>query len=155
MNRENKKMLIALDFEQSKLKHPTLPDHCRAKYSKNDKTTNGLTTCVIDFLNMSGHQAERISSSGRWVSNGGRKQIDYYTGKESATGKWIKGSGTKGTADISSTINGRSVKIEVKFGKDKMSDYQHKYKEQIEKAGGVYMIARDFDSWYEEFKTIF
>jgi hypothetical protein len=69
-------------------------------------------------------------------------------------GKWTKGTGTRGSSDISATIKGRSVKIEVKFGKDKQSDHQKLYQESIEKAGGVYIIAKnmtDFVDWYDKF----
>jgi hypothetical protein len=46
------------------------------------------------------------------------------------------------------------VKIEVKVGKDRQSDAQKRYQESIERAGGVYLIARDFDSfveWFDEY----
>jgi hypothetical protein len=69
-------------------------------------------------------------------------------------GKWTPGQSTKGTADISATIRGRSVKIEIKYGKDRQSDAQKEYQAAIERAGGVYIIVRDFDSfveWYESF----
>jgi hypothetical protein len=69
-------------------------------------------------------------------------------------GKWTPGQSTKGTADISATIRGRSVKIEIKYGKDRQSDVQKQYQASIERAGGVYIIVRDFDSfveWYEQF----
>jgi hypothetical protein len=68
-------------------------------------------------------------------------------------GKWTPGQSTKGTADISATIRGRSVKIEIKQ-KDKQSEAQKQYQQAIENAGGVYIIVRDFDSfveWYEKF----
>jgi hypothetical protein len=67
---------------------------------------------------------------------------------------WTKGTGTAGSADISATIKGRSVKIEVKIGKDRQSEAQKRYQENIEKAGGTYYIARNFDDfveWYENF----
>lgn len=35
--------------------------------------------------------------------------------------KWVKGTSTAGTADISATIAGRSVKIEIKIGADRQS----------------------------------
>jgi hypothetical protein len=66
---------------------------------------------------------------------------------------WTKGTSTAGSADISATIKGRSVKIEVKI-KDRQSEAQKRYQEHIEKAGGIYKIFRDFDSfveWYEKF----
>ena len=69
-------------------------------------------------------------------------------------GKWTKGQGTKGTADISSTINGKSVKIEVKYGRDVQSEVQKQYQNKIETAGGIYYIARDFDKFVEWYNTI-
>ncbi|HUT43367.1 MAG TPA: hypothetical protein VMW95_03440, partial [Desulfobacterales bacterium] len=60
--------------------------------------------------------------------------------------------GQKGTADISATIKGLSVKIEVKM-KDKQSPDQKIYQEQVERAGGLYFVARDFTSfkqWFDE-----
>jgi hypothetical protein len=45
------------------------------------------------------------------------------------------------------------VKIEVKQ-KDKQSEVQKQYQQSIEKAGGVYMIFRNFDDfiiWYNDF----
>jgi hypothetical protein len=60
---------------------------------------------------------------------------------------------TVGTADISATIRGRSVKIEVKIGRDRQSDAQKRYQASIEAAGGIYYIARnidDFMQWYNQ-----
>jgi hypothetical protein len=57
----------------------------------------------------------------------------------------------RGTADISATIHGKSVKIEIKVGKDRQSEAQKRYQEQVERAGGVYIVIRDFDqfeAWY-------
>ena len=104
------------------------------------KTANGLTKMICDWINYNGGQAERISTTGRYIV---------------AQRKWIKGSGTKGSADISATINGKSIKIEVKIGKDRQSDDQKRYQEMIERAGGIYYIAKDFDSFYEWYNLNF
>ena len=42
----------------------------------------------------------------------------------------------------------------VKYGKDKQSEYQKQYQKDIERAGGVYLIARNMDEfieWYIDF----
>ena len=49
---------------------------------------------------------------------------------------------------------GRSVKIEVKIGKDKQSDAQKAYQADVEKAMGIYYIAKDFDTFYEWYKNL-
>lgn len=128
-------------MEDNRRKHPDFPEAYRppAKYS--DTTANGLTKCVIDFLNLSGHQAERISSSGRVIKSKGRDI-------------WIPGSSRNGTADISATVKGRSVKIEIKVGKDRQSEAQKEYQAEVERAGGVYIIVKTFNdlyTWYNQF----
>lgn len=135
-------------------RYPSVPDHAVTVHKYSDKSANGLTKCVIDFLKFSGWQAERISTTGRLVDN--RKVVTDVIGRQKTIGssKWIKGSGTKGSADLSATIAGRSVKIEIKMPGDRQSSYQKAYQESIEKAGGVYFIARSFQQfyqWYYEF----
>jgi hypothetical protein len=122
----------------------------RTKYI--DTTANGLTKCVIDYINFSGGQAERISNTGRYIDDskivtdvlGNRKKI--------GTGKYIKGTGTNGTADISATFKGKSIKIEIKM-KDKQSEAQKEYQQAIERAGGIYFICHTFDEFLDKFNT--
>lgn len=123
----------------------------------NDKTANGLTRCIIDFLTFSGFHAERISNTGRMIDR--RRTYTDVLGRKKQIGsmEWAKGSGTAGTADISATIAGRSVKIEVKIGRDRQSEAQSSYQKKIEASGGIYFIAtnmQDFLEWYySTFKT--
>jgi hypothetical protein len=131
------------------MKYPSIPSHCRTFKIPTDTTANGLTQCVIKWIQLNGYHAERISNTGRIVDT--RKVITNVVGQVGMTGskKWIKGSGTNGTADISATINGKSVKIEIKFGKDRLSQAQLEYGNSIERAGGIYLIVRDFDQFLE------
>lgn len=133
---------------------PNVPEYALPKTEYNERSANGLTKCILDFLNLSGHQAERINTIGRMLDN--RKTYTDVIGRTKTIGstKYIPTTGTKGSADISATINGRSVKIEVKWGADRQSKHQKAYQEQIEKAGGHYYIAKTFDSffeWYQKF----
>jgi hypothetical protein len=119
-----------------------------------DNSANALTKCVIAYITYKGGQAERISSQGQYREGAkiqvGTGEIAYH---KQLPGKWTPGQSTKGTADISSTIRGRSVKIEIKQ-KDKQSDVQKQYQAAIERAGGVYIIVRTFDDfvlWYKQF----
>ena len=98
----------------------------------NDSTSNSLTKCIIDYINLKGYQAERINCMGKPIPVG---DGTYRMGKTTMD---------LGTADISATIKGLSVKIEVKIGKDRMSSYQRRYREKIEAAGGIYIVARSF-----------
>lgn len=118
-----------------------------------DDTANGLTRCIIDYLHYKGWQAERINTMGIPIDN--RKQMTDITGRTRTIGsvQWRPSGSTVGSADISATIGGRSVKIEVKIGKDRQSAAQRQYQAAIEQAGGLYYIARnftDFVAWYHQ-----
>jgi hypothetical protein len=149
MTRTNRQRFADLLLEESRQKYPNLPDHARAITVPSDNSTNGLTKSVIKWIELNGYQAERINSTGRYIDN--RKVVTNVVGQQAliGSGKWIKSSGTVGTADISSVIKGRSVKIEIKFGKDSQSSKQKDYQAAIERAGGIYIIVRDFDGFLE------
>ncbi len=154
MNKTNKDKLKALELESLREKYPSMDARFIPLTDWKDTSANGLTKCIIFWINAMGGQAERISNQGQYREG---KKIEVGTGEIAYTkelkGKWTPGQGTKGTADISATIRGRSVKIEVKQ-KDKQSEAQKQYQQSIESAGGVYQIFRNFDEfvlWYEKF----
>jgi hypothetical protein len=130
------------------IKYPNFPEHAIPSKTWSDNSANGLTKCVIDLINYEGYQAERISTQGTYVE-GAKIKVGENT--RQLKGKYITTQGTKGSADISATIRGRSVKIEIKYGKDRQSDVQKEYQESIERAGGIYIIVRNFDEFVEWF----
>jgi hypothetical protein len=132
----------------------TMPPDYVPKDKFTDKTANGLTKAIVTFLNLSGHQGERISTTGRMLDN--TKVVKDALGFSRKIGSvnWIKGTGTNGSADISATIKGKSVKIEVKIGKDRQSEAQKVYQQNIERAGGIYMIAKTWDGFYEQYAQL-
>ncbi len=155
MKRSNKDKLNALMMEQLKYKYPNMPEAYIPKTDWTDNSANALTKCVIAWIQFNGGQAERISSQGQY-REGAKIQVGsgIMAHTKQLPGKWTPGQSTKGTADISATIRGRSVKIEIKYGKDRQSDVQKEYQAAIERAGGVYIIVRTFDEfveWYEQF----
>ncbi len=141
--------LRQLKLAKTRELYPNVPDIALPKIEYNDKSANGLTKCVKDFLNLSGHQAERINTMGRMVDN--RKTYTDVIGRQKTIGsaKYIPTTGTKGSADISATILGRSVKIEVKIGSDRQSQHQKDYQAMVENAGGTYWIVKNFEQFYE------
>ena len=128
---------------------PNVPSIAIPKPKYSDTTANGLTKCIVDFLQMNGCQAERISVEGRVIDS--RKTYTDAIGRNRTIGtvKRIKSSSQVGSADISATIAGKSVKIEVKIGKDSQSSKQKQYQDQIESAGGSYLIAKNFQEFYD------
>lgn len=128
--------------------HPTIDIKYYAKRKYTDKTANGLTRCIIDLTQFMGYQAERVSSEGRII--GKKELITDCVGRQKVIGsvKRVYSNTTNGTADIAATICGRSVKIEVKIGADQQSEAQRKYQETVEVAGGIYLIVKDFSSYF-------
>jgi hypothetical protein len=146
---ESIRQLQELAWQEKQKRYPGQPYLVRPEY--NDRTANGLNVAIIAWIRLHGNQAERINNTGRPIDR--RKTYTDVLGHARQIGsiKWTKGTGTKGTADISATIKGRSVKIEVKIGRDRQSDHQREYQKQVEAAGGIYFIARNFDefhTWY-------
>ena len=97
-------------------------------------TANGLTQFICNFINWSGYRATRINTMGRMVG-----------------GRWIHSTTRKGSADISSTIKGRSVMWEVKVGRDRPRPEQLAEQAKERAAGGIY----EFVSIPEQFFAIF
>lgn len=149
--------LKKLALKEVREKYPSVPDHALPIPKFTDKNTNGLTKAIIKWIELNGFQAERVNSMGRQIDK--RKTVKDVLGRERTIGtkKWIKGNTQKGTADISATIKGKSVKIEVKCeatGDNYLSKDQKAYRDKIIQAGGVYVIARTFEGfyqWYNEF----
>ncbi|GAP44669.1 hypothetical protein TBC1_12480 [Lentimicrobium saccharophilum] len=141
---------------EMKRKHTSYPENLTLPVKPyNDKTANGLTRCIIDFLKFSGWQAERINTTGRPVDR--REIVTNVIGQKRQIGsvEWIRSGSTPGSADISATIRGRSVKIEVKIGSDRQSEAQIRYQQAIEKAGGIYIVARTFEQFYGWYQKTF
>lgn len=46
------------------------------------------------------------------------------------------------------------VAIEIKIGKDRLSEYQERMRDEIQKNGGVYIVARDWDGFLNDWKAV-
>lgn len=149
--------LKQLYYNYSKLKYPSIPDYARVYPScfAKSKTTNGLTQCIIAYIRLNGWQAERISTTGRIIDN--TKIVSDTVGFQRQIGskKFIPGTGTKGSADISGVVCGKALKVEIKNEKtkDRQSEYQKNYQSIIDFSGGIYYIATNLDNfvnWFDE-----
>jgi len=121
-----------------------------------DKTANGLTKCIIDWITLKGGYANRINTQGQArVHKVPRYNI--LTGKTEYRDsvQWTPSTTRIGTPDIDAIIQGKAVKIEVKIGKDKLSPAQIKHLEDIAKAGGLYFVAKDMESFINWYKLNF
>jgi len=131
--------LKKLDHESKTKKYPSVPAHAIPRAKHNDTTANGITRAVLSWLELKGHYATRIQSQGQY---------------QPKLKRWTKSTVKRGVGDISAVINGRSIMIEVKAGRDRQSEWQKQTQEQVEASGGVYLLVRSFDDfhkWYVEF----
>jgi hypothetical protein len=107
-----------------------------------DKTANGLTRCIEDFVKHIGGYSNRINTTGTLRKVNGEM-------------RWTKGNSNKGASDIRILFNGKSIDVEVKIGSDMLSPAQYKEWLRIEQAGGMYFVAKDFPSflkwWLDRF----
>jgi hypothetical protein len=124
------------------------------------KTANGLTTFVCNFMKWTGHHAERTNNMGRPIKKYFEK-FNIMSGKlekiENGI-EWQKGTGIKGSSDIKGHFLNKNfqfsipIYIEIKVGKDRMSEDQKKYERLISDSGALYQIVKtpeDFFLFYD------
>ena len=99
--------------------------------------SNGLTTFIINFLNWSGYRATRINTMGRQVN-----------------GRWIPSATRKGSADISATVKGKSIQIEIKVGSDRPRPEQLAEQQRERNAGGIYEFVSTPEGFFELFDKL-
>lgn len=128
------KPLVQYDFSTGGVK-PTEPTP-RPKRKKTP--TNSLTAQIVHYIELRGGYAMRINVSGFY-----KEGIGY-----------TKGGATLGVPDIIAVFEGMYIGIEVKTGADRQSNEQKTVEEQVKQAKGVYMIARDFESFKADFEAV-
>jgi len=108
---------------------------------------NDLTKTILAFIRLSGNYADRINNTGIY---------------DVKTGKFRKSNTRKGIADIMASKRieheGRTfavqVAIEIKVGNDRLSEHQERMRDEIQKKGGVYIVARDWDGFIKDWEAI-
>lgn len=141
--------LKKLHLEKQVKEHPNYPVDYIGSYKHKPNSTNGLTRCVQDLILFSGYHCERTGNEGRVIDN--RKTYVDVIGRSKTIGsvQRIKGQGTNGTSDLKAIIKGQMIAIEIKYGKDRQSEAQKEYQAKIEKSGGIYLIVKDLDVFYD------
>ena len=95
-------------------------------------TANGLTKFIENYINWMGWRATRINTTGRVVG-----------------GRYIYGTTRRGTADLSCTLFGKSLMLEIKIGKDRPSEHQLKEQAKERAAGGEYFFVSTPEQFFE------
>lgn len=106
-----------------------IPVKPKTKKSPSQSLANVLTKAIIDYITLNGGVAWRINNVAVVMPDGSRRA----------------GGMVRGIADIHACIKGKHLSIEVKIGKDKQSPEQIAMQKSIEKAGGIYLIAKNLD----------
>lgn len=104
---------------------------------KKQSPANALTDAVITYIKLKGGIAYRINNMGVY---------------DAKLGKFRTSGTKKGIPDIIGIHKGRFISVEIKIGTDRQSDDQKLREQEIIKAGGLYYIAKDFDSfkiWFD------
>lgn len=118
---------------------PNIPPECRTPFRFEDRTANGLTKAIISHLQMNGHFAARVNTTGVYDARRGQYRCT---------------NARKGMADISAVINGTPVQIEVKAGRDKARTDQLQVQSEYQAAGGFYIFVHTFPEYLEQYQHI-
>ena len=130
-------VLRKLKQAENRQRYPNVPAYALPCPKYSDKTANELTRAIIDYIRLNGGYCTRINTTGQFRG-----------------GKWVKGTTTKGTADLHAVIAGKHVSIEIKIGRDRLSTDQIKQAGIIERAGGLYYVARNFSDFFNWFNIV-
>jgi hypothetical protein len=133
------KELKELERETKRKQYPNIPDHALPYRTFSDATTNELTQSIIAWLTLNGHYCSRIQSQGQW-----NQRLKMF----------IKSNVKKGIGDIMAVVWGKTLMIEVKVGRDKLSEHQIKTQQQVAESGGLYYVARNFQDFFDFYQTI-
>lgn len=131
--------LAALDLEAKQRQHPTVPAHALVKGKFSDATANELTRAVIRCIELHGGYAVRINTQGQF-----NEKLQ----------RWTTGTTRRGTADVHAVAFGLHLSIEIKVGRDRLSGAQQATAADVERAGGRYFVARDFEAFYAWFSAL-
>lgn len=125
--------------EATSKRYANVPPHALPKAKINGTTANGITKAILQYLRAKGHYCSRIQSQGQW-----QPHLKRFT---SSTVR-------RGIGDIMAIVNGRTVMIEVKAGKDRQSNWQKQTEADVKDSGGVYMLVRTLDEFIEQYNAI-
>lgn len=100
--------------------------------AKSKTITNGLTKQTLRILDLAGFKVWRQNNAAVY---------------DATKGIYRRGSATPGISDIIGfhRKTGQFIAVEIKTGKDRLSDEQRNFLSDVEKAGGVAFVVKTFD----------
>ncbi|GAB2595896.1 VRR-NUC domain-containing protein [Spirosoma areae] len=129
--------LNRLADEAKAAKYPSVRANYIPKSKFDDRTANGLTSCVLEWLKLNSHFCARINTGGIY---------------DEKLRRYRPSGATLGVPDVIGCIRGLFIGIEIKVGSEKLSAEQKDVARQIESSPGYFVEVRSFEqlySWYE------
>lgn len=120
------------DYFNWKYKDSVIPENCRFIKKLRDDSANGLTNCIQIWCKVNNAHFQRQNSQGQY---------------DIRLGIWRKSGSTKGISDALLIHEGKTIHLEIKYGKDKQSEIQKKIQASIESAGGIYWIVKSYNDF--------
>lgn len=119
---------------------PNFPAKYIPRSHYRDRDANGLTRCIVDYLNYSGYFATRLAGTGTY-----RDDIK----------KYIPSQQRAGLPDVMAVVMGRAVFVEVKAGKDHLSENQKATIAALSQAGAWCIVVHSFEEFHRWFTAQF
>ena len=130
-----KAVIQARRIQDNSLKEHPLPEYAIPQPKPiSDKDANSLTASIIRFIDACGGLSSRVNNMGVYRN-----------------GRWTKSSMRKGFPDIQGVYAGKCIYIEVKYGKDKLSEDQKNFLNEAHKCGAKCYVAKNFDDFFSWF----
>ncbi len=115
------------------------PRTAKKKGQPKTETANALTRRIVTHIRQHGGFASRISSTGTY-----REDLK----------KFVSSQQVSGLPDVMAVVSGRAVFVEVKVGRDVLSEVQKQTISGLIAAGAAVYLARDFESFTAWFTTL-
>lgn len=111
----------------------------QVKTKLRDDDANSLAGCLKAWADVNDAFFQRNNSQGQY---------------DAKLNRWRKSGSTSGVADCQITYKGHTLNIEIKIGRDRMSDKQKKVRDQIQAAGGHYAVITCFDDFLTQITNL-
>ncbi len=127
------------DYFQWKYKDSSIPENCRFVTKLRDDSANRLTDCIEKYCKVHGYHFQRMNSFGLY---------------DARLKKWRPSGTTKGISDALMIKDGKTIHVEIKYGRDRQSDRQKEIQRSIEAAGGTYIIVRTYEDFLQQISRL-
>jgi hypothetical protein len=147
-----KELADALQLKTGK-KYPNMPAYAVPRKTFSDRSANKLTTAIVAYLqDYLGYLAYRQSTEGRYRA--GDVVTDVIGRVRHMKGRYIPAS-KKGLGDVTAVLRGgKYVSIEVKIGADRQREDQKRFESQVTRAGGVYLLVKNWQEFISKIKPL-